>query len=75
MIDLRTGVVLFCALTGLFFLFIWLWYDRRDHATFDAECRRTTFHCIRCDHLYSDRQGAQVSVCPRCGHETARLKF
>jgi rubredoxin len=75
MLDLTTGAVLFCAITGLMFLGLWMWYDRRDHASFDAECRRTTFHCIRCGHLYSARRGPETSPCPKCGHENAHLKF
>ena len=75
MLDLTTGAVLFCAITGLLFLGLWLWYDRRDHASFDAECRRTTFHCIRCDQRYAAPAGAQLCACPRCGHENARLRF
>ena len=75
MFDLNTGAVLFCTFTGLLFLGLWLWYDRRDHARFDAECRRATFHCIRCGSLYAVRRGPETAPCPRCGHENARLKF
>ena len=75
MFDLTTGAVIFCTLTGLLFLGLWLWYDRRDHVRFDAECFRATFHCIRCDHLYAARREVAAAPCPKCGHENTRLKF
>mgnify|MGYP001553329205 CR=1 FL=1 len=75
MFDLTTAVVLYCALIGVVFVGLWLWYDRRDHHRFELERRRTTFHCIRCDQLYAASFGVELSPCPRCGHENARLKF
>ncbi|MDQ5977555.1 MAG: hypothetical protein QG602_527 [Verrucomicrobiota bacterium] len=55
--------------------FLWIYYDRRDRAFYDAERRKITFHCIRCDHLYTEKQGTDTAVCPKCGHENVRLKF
>lgn len=75
MTDLTTAVVIYCLLTAAVFLTMWLWYDRRDHRNFERERRKTTFHCIRCDRLYSGPAGAELCVCPRCGHENMRLKF
>ncbi|KXU34809.1 hypothetical protein AXK12_06895 [Cephaloticoccus capnophilus] len=43
---------LYCILIGLFFLGLWLYYDRRDHKRFERKRRRRTYHCIRCNHLY-----------------------
>jgi Zn finger protein HypA/HybF involved in hydrogenase expression len=54
---------------------VWIYYDRRDHALFEAERRQVTFHCVRCDHLYTAKAGPETAVCPRCGHTNARLKF
>lgn len=75
MLDLTAAVVLYCALTGVAFVGLWLWYDRRDHRRFELERRRTTFHCIRCDALYSAQSGTELYTCPQCGHQNARLKF
>ena len=75
MLDLTFGVVSYCVLAGLIFLGLWLWYDRRDHASFDVECRKTTFHCIRCGHLYAEKQGTELALCPKCAHQNVRLKF
>jgi ribosomal protein L40E len=75
MFDLTTAVVFYCVIVGAAFVGLWLWYDRRDHRRFEAERRRTTFHCIRCDALYSAPAGAELCQCPKCGYENARLKF
>ncbi len=75
MLDLSLFAVVYCTLVGLTFLVLWLWYDRRDHQRFEIERRKTTFHCIRCDALYSAPAGTGLSPCPKCGHKNARLRF
>ncbi len=75
MLDLTTGAVLWCALTGLLFTGLWLWYDRRDHARLAALRHRATFHCIRCGNLYAAPRAEEPAPCPKCGHENTRLKF
>jgi len=67
--------VIYCAVIGVFFLVLWLYYDRRDHARFERERRRTVFHCIRCDRIYEAPAGTELCRCPRCDHENARLRF
>ena len=62
------------ALFGLFAA-LWVLYDRRDRALYDAPRRKVTFHCVRCDHLYTQPAGTETAPCPRCGHGNARLKF
>lgn len=73
--DLTTAVVLYSVLVAAVFISLWLWYDRRDHRRFERERRKTTFHCIRCDTLYTAPAGTELSKCPKCGHENTRLKF
>ena len=75
MFDLTTAAVFYCTLVAIVFLGLWLWYDRRDHHRFEQERRRTTFHCIRCDELYTARTGTELAKCPRCGYQNTRLKF
>ncbi len=75
MLDLTTAAVLYCTLVAGLFLGLWLYYDRRDHARFEVERRKTIFHCIRCDALYSAPTGTELAHCPRCGHENSRLRF
>ena len=73
--DLTYGAVFYCAIVIGFYLVIWLYYDHRDHARYEAERRKTVFHCIRCDRLYTDKRGTDLSPCPRCHHPNSRLKF
>jgi len=76
-------VALYCILIGLFFLGLWLYYDRRDHSRFERKRRRRTYHCIRCNHLYQAATDSSVAAsgsaslapCPHCGHENAPLRF
>ena len=75
MFELPVAAVVYCVLVALLFLGLWLFYDGRDHRRFEKERRRSTFHCIRCDHLYSGESGAQLAKCPNCGHENSRLRF
>ena len=75
MFDFTTTAVLYCVIVAVVTVGVWLWYDRRDHRRFESERRKTTFHCIRCDALYSARAGTEICPCPKCGHENARLKF
>jgi len=75
MIDLTTGAVIFCVATGLFFLVLWLCYDRRDHRLFERERRKTAFHCIRCDHIWAEKSGVEECKCPKCGHTNVRLRY
>ncbi len=59
---------------GLFGV-LWFLYERRDRALYDAGRRKITFHCIRCDHVYTAVKGTETAPCPKCGHVNTRLKF
>ena len=73
--DLALGAVVYCLLALGFFYGVWIYYDRRDHALYDTERRKVTFHCIRCGQLYTAKAGTETATCPRCGHTNTRLKF
>ena len=75
MFDFTTATVIYCALVAAAFLGLWTFYDRRDHRRFELERRKTTFHCIRCDAIYSAPGSAEICKCPKCGHENTRLRF
>lgn len=64
---------------GLFVLggfgLLWVYTDRRDRRLYEAQRRRISFHCIRCNHLYAATPGRETVACPRCQHENVRLKF
>lgn len=73
--DFTPEILLYGLLAlGVFFV-LWIYYDRRDRALYDAGRRKVTFHCIRCDHLYTQPAGIETAPCPRCRHENTRLKF
>jgi len=59
----------------LFFVFLWLYYDRRDRQFYDRQRIRHVYHCVKCDLLFSSRNPDQVDNCPRCGFENASLRF
>ncbi len=73
--DFTFAIVLFGLLTIGLFSFLWTYYDRRDRTLYDMERRKVTFHCIRCDHLYTEKTGTNPAPCPKCGHPNTRLKF
>jgi uncharacterized paraquat-inducible protein A len=73
--DLPTGALIFSLAVAAVFLGLWIYYDRRDHARFEVERRHTSFHCIRCDHVYAHPGHTDTGICPRCGHENGRLRF
>ncbi len=75
MFPLPIAAAVYCALVGIIVLALWLYYDRRDHERFERERRKTTFHCIRCDRLYTASVGTELCRCPRCNHENSRLRF
>ena len=68
-------VVLYGTLVFGLFGFLWFYYDRRDRNFYEAQRRKITFHCIRCDHLYTEKPGTEIAPCHKCGHLNTRLKF
>ena len=75
MFEPTTATVIYCAVVAVVYLGLWLYYDRRDHRRFELERRKTVFHCIRCDAVYTAPSGTELFQCPKCGHENARLRF
>jgi uncharacterized paraquat-inducible protein A len=73
--DFVTATVIFCLLVAGLFLSLWLYYDRRDYALFEHARKKSTFCCVRCQHLYSAAGRPELGRCPRCGYENSRLKF
>lgn len=73
--DYTLDVIIYGLLILGVFGFMWVYYDRRDGSFYDAERRKITFHCIRCDRLYTEKAGTEIAPCPKCGHQNTRLKF
>jgi hypothetical protein len=73
--NFTIDVVLYGAGVLGLFGFLWIYYDRRDRALYDSGRRKITFHCIRCNRLYTEKTGTETAPCPHCGHNNVRLKF
>lgn len=73
--DFTLGIVIYGLLTFGLFAFLWAYYDRRDRTLYDGPRRKITFHCVRCDKLYTANLGTETSACPKCAHTNVRLKF
>jgi hypothetical protein len=73
--DLTIPILLYGLLTVGLIGVLWFYYDRRDRALYDVQRRKISFHCIRCDHLYTELAGTETAKCPKCGHVNTRLKF
>ena len=54
---------------------LWIYYDRRDRAFFDATRHKATFHCLKCSCLYTAVAEGNLNPCPRCGHPNPPLRF
>lgn len=74
-IDLSLGALIYIFSALAFIIGLWLYYDLRDKNLYEAERKKVIFHCVKCDKIYTCRQGAEVGTCPRCNFENARLKF
>ncbi len=73
--DFTFDVILYGLLVLGAFAGLWGYADRRDRALYDGLRRKISFHCVRCNHLYTRPAGTATAACPRCGHQNARLKF
>lgn len=59
----------------LFFMLVWIYYDRRDHNFYDRQRIRHVHHCVKCDQLYATRGGEGEDSCPACGFRNPPLRF
>lgn len=73
--DFSIAIILYGLLVIGGFILLWIGTDRRDQALYEAQRRKISFHCIRCNHLYTEKAGTETARCPRCGHDNVRLKF
>ncbi len=71
------GIALLLAVAGGIALLValWVFYDRRDRRLYDHTRRKTTFHCLKCGHVYTSVELHDLCPCPRCGHQNPRLHF
>lgn len=74
-IDLTVGALIYIFSAMALLIGLWLFSDLRDKNLYEAERKKVIFHCIKCDKIYTSRQGTEVAPCPRCQFNNARLKF
>jgi hypothetical protein len=74
-VDLSIATVAYAGLGVLTIAILWVWSERRDRLFYDSTRRRTTFHCIKCNRVYTSTESHEASRCPACGQENSRLKF
>lgn len=74
-VELTFGVVLYPLIGVLLVCTLWWFYDRRDQRYYDRTRRRSTFHCLKCQHVYTSTAREDLANCPRCGHPNSRLHF
>ncbi len=74
-VDLTTGALIYLFSALGFIGALWLYYDLRDKNLYEAERKKVTFYCVKCERLYTGRHGSETAACPRCKFENARLRF
>jgi hypothetical protein len=70
------GVLIAFIVAGLlFFISLWLYYDRRDKIYYDRQRIRHIHHCVKCGTLYSTHEEKRQMPCPACGFGNPPLHF
>ncbi len=52
----------------------WIHTRSRKH-TKELLAKSSTFHCLRCDCVYTSSASDLTAVCPKCGYKNTKLKF
>jgi hypothetical protein len=74
-LGFSTFVISFLITGLLFFVVLWIYYDRRDRQYYDRQRMRHVHHCVKCGALYEIRDGSKSENCPNCGFKNASLRF
>ncbi len=62
------------ALLGVFALAAWV-LSRRQRVAYERLARTATFHCMRCDSVYTADADSDLQPCPKCGYKNTKLRF
>ena len=68
-------MISFLVIGLLFFVAVWIFYDRRDRLFYDRQRMRHVHHCVKCGTLYASRNSEDGEECPKCGFKNASLRF
>lgn len=49
--------------------------SRKRRKEYERLARTETFHCLRCDSVYTGPAGTETKECPACGYKNPKLKF
>ena len=49
--------------------------SRKQRKEYERLARTETFHCLRCDSVYTSSESDLTAVCPKCGYKNTKLKF
>ncbi len=61
---------------GLFIVAAVSWIlSRKGKHAYEELARSATFHCLRCDSIYTAPAAAKTASCPKCGYKNSKLKF
>lgn len=50
-------------------------FSRRQRKAYEKLAKTETFHCLRCDAVYTAPAGSESQDCPQCGYKNPKLKF
>ncbi len=73
--DIGSALLLLVAGAIALLVALWVYYDRRDRRFYEGTRRQTTFHCLKCGHVYTSVEQHELCPCPRCGQSNPRLHF
>lgn len=62
------------ALMAVFCIAAWI-LSRKGKRTYEKLARTSTYHCMRCDSIYTASPDLKVASCPKCGYKNSKLKF
>ena len=48
---------------------------RRQKRDYEGLARTSTFHCLRCDSVYTASADCDSMQCPKCGYKNSKLRF
>lgn len=71
--SLEIATCIYSFLVASVFVGIWVYYDRRDHAHFEAERILVSFHCAECGRIYTHNVTKTKAVCPSCNRENTHI--
>jgi len=49
--------------------------SRRQNKDYEKLAKTETFHCLRCDCVYTAESGSDAQPCPNCGYKNTKLRF